>query len=270
MRGKCLETTDGQSLGASGRTDQSDVAGRQLEGGEINTSLADPSRLRKTTVGADAIHGAGILTHTSGRVVACRASSLFDKDRKIHRKTHDMILNELDARRESVMQVARMMMTAARTAPKAKGVDIQEIVAVDGDDLPRLAAKMRELSEELQLKFLLRDADNVELSHAVVLVGTRQHTQGLDCRYCGFNTCGQKSEWEAVPCYFNAVDVGIALGSAVSLAADLRVDTRIMYSAGVAARRLGLIENCAGVIAILLSCSSKSPFFDRVTPESAK
>ncbi|MDR2885597.1 MAG: DUF2148 domain-containing protein [Rikenellaceae bacterium] len=173
-----------------------------------------------------------------------------------------MILNETQAREQSVLDVARAMMVAARTAPKAKGVDIQEIVTVSGDDLTRLAAKMRELSDEFGFKFFLRDALNVEQAQAVVLIGTRARVQNLNCGYCGSATCGEKPE--AVPCYFNTVDIGIAVGSACSVAMDARVDTRVMYSAGVSARRLGLISDCDGVLAILLSCSSKSPFFDRV------
>jgi hypothetical protein len=35
-----------------------------------------------------------------------------------------MILNERDARHEHVIECAKQMMTAARTAPKAKGVRI--------------------------------------------------------------------------------------------------------------------------------------------------
>ncbi len=173
-----------------------------------------------------------------------------------------MVINEKQSRTESVIAAGRAIMTAARTAPKAKGVDIQQIVMVTGDDLERLAGKMRELSEEFGFKFFLRDAANVEASQAVVLIGTRAHTQGLNCGYCGFATCAEKPA--PTPCYFTSADIGIAIGSAVSLAADLRVDTRVMYSAGVSARRLGLIDDCDGVLAILLSCSSKSPFFDRV------
>ncbi len=175
-----------------------------------------------------------------------------------------MIINEKQEREQNVMQAARMMMTAARTAPKAKGADLQEIVAVTGDDLKRLAAKMRELSPVIGMKFFMRDAAGVDQAQAVVLIGTRQHTQGLNCGYCGFATCAIKTQHPAVPCYFNAVDVGIALGSAAAMAADLRVDTRVMYSAGMAARKLGMIGDCEGVIAILLSSTSKNPFFDRV------
>ena len=38
-----------------------------------------------------------------------------------------MIQNERDCRHEHVLNVARQMMTAARTAPKGKGVDVIEI-----------------------------------------------------------------------------------------------------------------------------------------------
>ncbi len=71
-----------------------------------------------------------------------------------------------------------------------------------------------------------------------------------------------KKPW--VPCAFNSVDVGIALGSAVATAADCRVDTRVMYSAGMAAARMKLLgEGPYQYFAIPVSASSKSPFFDR-------
>lgn len=46
--------------------------------------------------------------------------------------------------------------------------------------------------------------------------------------------------------------------------ADYRVDTRIMFSAGVAAEHLGYLgEGVRQVYAIPVSISSKSPLFDR-------
>ena len=39
-----------------------------------------------------------------------------------------MVYNERDVRHEHVIECAKQMMTAARTAPKAKGVDIIEIM----------------------------------------------------------------------------------------------------------------------------------------------
>jgi uncharacterized ferredoxin-like protein len=60
------------------------------------------------------------------------------------------------------------------------------------------------------------------------------------------------------------VDVGIALGSACATAADLRVDTRVLFSGGLVAEKLGWLEHCTQVYAIPVSASSKNPFFDRV------
>ena len=48
-----------------------------------------------------------------------------------------MILNEREVRHQQVVSVAKQMMTAARTAPKGKGVDIIEIAMVEGEDIKR-------------------------------------------------------------------------------------------------------------------------------------
>jgi uncharacterized ferredoxin-like protein len=57
--------------------------------------------------------------------------------------------------------------------------------------------------------------------------------------------------------------VGIAVGSACATAADLRVDSRVMFSVGYAAQKLNWLNGCKTVIAILISASTKNPFFDR-------
>ncbi|MEA4966539.1 MAG: ferredoxin domain-containing protein [Bacteroidaceae bacterium] len=50
------------------------------------------------------------------------------------------------------------------------------------------------------------------------------------------------------------------------MAADNRIDSRAMYSVGIAAKELGFYgEEVAYGFAIPLSVSSKSPFFDRPT-----
>jgi uncharacterized ferredoxin-like protein len=172
-----------------------------------------------------------------------------------------MVYNERDERASTALAAARLMMVAARTAPKGKGADVVECAVVDGAEQAQLAAEMRVVAEERGHKFFLRDALCVEASQCVVLVGTRVRLQGLDCGRCGFASCAEKPQ--ATPCEINSVDVGIALGAACSRAADLRVDTRVLFSAGVAAQRLGLLPGCGEVYAILVSVSSKSPFFDR-------
>ena len=46
-----------------------------------------------------------------------------------------MIQNERDCRHEHVLDVARQMLTAARTAPKGKGIDVIERALVTGEDI---------------------------------------------------------------------------------------------------------------------------------------
>lgn len=172
-----------------------------------------------------------------------------------------MIVNEREIRKELVIDAARAMARAARTAPKGKGVDIIEVGIVTEDDIQRLSEELIRLNEETGMMFLLRDSENLKSADAVVLIGTATQVQGLNCAHCGFATCASKPD--AVPCAINTVDVGIAIGSACSIAADLRVDTRVMFSAGLAAQRLKMLGDSLCVMAIPVSASSKNPFFDR-------
>ena len=84
-----------------------------------------------------------------------------------------MILNERDARHEHILQVARQMMTAARTAPKGKGIDIIEVALITDEEIKQLSDTMIAMVEEHGMKFFLRDADNILSAECVVLIGTR-------------------------------------------------------------------------------------------------
>ena len=179
-----------------------------------------------------------------------------------------MIINERESRHEQVLNVARQMMTAARTAPKGKGVDIIEVALVTDEDIKKLSEQLISLSEEKGMKFFLRDADNILSAECVLLIGTRELAQGLNCGHCGYATCADRPA--GVPCALNSVDVGIAIGSACATAADHRVDTRVMFSAGLAAQRLDILKGCKQVFAIPVSASSKNPFFDRKPKEQPK
>ena len=48
---------------------------------------------------------------------------------------YKMIQNEREIRHEYVLQAVRQMMTAARTAPKGKGIDIIEVAMVTDEDI---------------------------------------------------------------------------------------------------------------------------------------
>lgn len=172
-----------------------------------------------------------------------------------------MIINQRDDRHAQVIDVARRMMTAIRTAPKAKGNDLIETVLVEGDDLKRLSDAMLALYNETSRPVYQRDAANILQGDAIVLAGIRQQPMGLNCGHCGYPSCAAKPEQS--PCAFNSIDVGIAIGSACSIAADCRVDTRTLFSAGMGAMRLNLLPGCGQVLAIAVSATSKNPFFDR-------
>ena len=179
-----------------------------------------------------------------------------------------MIQTERDSRHEHVLYIGRQMMTAARTAPKGKGVDVIEVAMVTDEDIKKLSDEMIAIQEENGFKFFLRDADNILSAECVILIGTCELAQGLNCGHCGFPTCAGRPI--GIPCAINSVDVGIAIGSACATAADFRVDTRVMFSAGLAAQRLDILKGCKQVFAIPVSASSKNPFFDRKPKEQAK
>jgi uncharacterized ferredoxin-like protein len=174
-----------------------------------------------------------------------------------------MIQDERNIRNEHLQFVVRQMAIAARTAPKGKGMDIQEILIVSGDEIQLLHKKMLEVAESKGLKFFIRDGENILQAEAILIVGTKNKNHGLNCGYCGFDTCAEKDKYDTVPCAINVTDVGIAIGSAVATAADFRVDSRVMFSVGYAAKALNWFPECGAVFGVPISASSKSPFFDR-------
>jgi uncharacterized ferredoxin-like protein len=176
-----------------------------------------------------------------------------------------MLVPEQESRRAAIVAAAQQMLTAARTAPKGKGRDTLALAVAYDDTLVALADKLDEMGKRLEIPFLLRDAKNIRQAQAVVLIGTTIAPIGLPhCGFCGMENCENKNRQPDVPCVINTVDLGIAIGSAVAVAARLCVDTRVMFSVGKAAIELGLLGNDVKIaFAIPISCSSKNPFFDR-------
>jgi uncharacterized ferredoxin-like protein len=177
-----------------------------------------------------------------------------------------MLIKSKDAELAAVMNVANAMCAAARTAPKACRIDHLDTAILTGGDKDALAGEMRKIGVSLGEKgaFFSRDAGNVDSAQAVVLIGAKYLPRGLGamCRLCGFSDCEESAKAGAA-CVFTAMNLGIALGSAVSLAADARIDNRMMFTIGQAAVSLGLLGEYKMVIGIPLSVSGKTPFFDR-------
>ncbi len=175
-----------------------------------------------------------------------------------------MLIQSSKAEEQAVLNLAYAICAAARTAPKARGVDEIDTAIITGEDKQRLANEIRRLGEEMGAGFFVRDAGNVEASDAVVIIGAQYKTRGLNalCKLCGFENCGACSAAGAT-CVYAPMDLGIALGSAAAMAADARVDNRIMFTIGKAAASLGLLGEYKLIMGIPLSVAGKSPFFDR-------
>lgn len=175
-----------------------------------------------------------------------------------------MIYNSEGAERRAVLAAADKMAAAAKTAPKGSGKDKVVVLILDGSDKAKLSAHMRDIAQETGADFFKRDAGNVDASECVVLIGVRSAPFGLDhCGMCGFENCGQMVKAGA-NCAFNITDLGIAVGSAVSIAADSRIDNRVLYSAGRAALRMNCFPSDVRVCyGIPLSTAAKNIFFDR-------
>ncbi|MDY6038279.1 MAG: DUF2148 domain-containing protein [Eubacterium sp.] len=169
-----------------------------------------------------------------------------------------------DAEKDAAFRVADSMCAAAHTAPKANGLDKIVTAIVSGEDIEILAKEMEIAGREYGLEFFIRDADNIRNSHCVVLIAAKASPSGVPhCGMCGFADCAEMSRADAC-CSFSATDLGIAIGSAVSLAADNRIDNRVMYSIGRSALRLKLFaENVKLCYGIPLSTKAKSNYFDR-------
>ncbi|MGI5818666.1 MAG: ferredoxin domain-containing protein [Armatimonadota bacterium] len=170
-----------------------------------------------------------------------------------------------DAERDGVRRVAELMCVAARTAPKARGFDqIVTAIVEDDEELEVIAARMREIGERCGAQIFPRDAQNMLDAQAVVLIGSGlKRLRIAGCSFCGYDGC-QAAEAAHARCAYNAGDLGIATGSAVAVAADHRVDNRIMYTIGSAVVELGLLGPEVEIAwGIPLSAAGKNIFFDR-------
>jgi len=153
-----------------------------------------------------------------------------------------MLIKSEDAERDAALEVARLMLVAARTAPKARGSDTVVTAILGGEDKDRIATEMERAGKGRNLPMRIRDAGNVKNSELVVLVGVK-YEEGLSKE-------------------LKLVDLGIALGSAAKIASDLNVDNRVMRSIGETAENMKLLQ-ADYVVGIPISIKGKSIFFDR-------
>jgi len=90
----------------------------------------------------------------------------------------------------AILEAARLMLAAARTAPKTAGVDDIMTLIVYGEEKDVIADNMEEMAVERKIEGFKRDAKNVRDSYAVVLVAVKgDKSVGLDCGSCGYEAC---------------------------------------------------------------------------------
>ena len=164
----------------------------------------------------------------------------------------------------AIKDVAEFMALAARTAPKTRGIDNIEVIAIDDDATKKkIIAKLREISKKEKRPSFERDASSIEASPIILVMGVRSNPAGLNCGFCGYPTCEEMTKHKST-CSYNPIDLGIAVCSAVAKADDMRADNRIMYSIGRACIDLGLFSpGVKQALGIPLSATGKNPFFDR-------
>jgi len=150
-----------------------------------------------------------------------------------------MIITSEHSESDALLNIAKLMVVAARTAPKAQGEDTIKAAIITGIEKDELASVMEQMGK-------IRDSKNVRDSGAVVLLGV---------------DFGKPIE-DWINFKAKLIDLGIALGSAVKVASELNVDNRIMHSIGIAATKMELLK-ADEIEGIPLSIKGKSIFFDR-------
>lgn len=182
------------------------------------------------------------------------------------------IIESKNGERDAILEAAKLMLIAARTAPKSGGIDDVLTLIVYGKEKDAIAEKMEEIAEQRKIEGFKRDAKNVRDSEAVILIGVRGNKSfGFKCGACGYKSCKEfkkvkkkfGQDFFGPTCIFKALDLGIALGSAAKTASILDVDNRIMYRVGTAALKLKLLPEATVIMGIPMSASGKNIYFDR-------
>lgn len=187
------------------------------------------------------------------------------------------IVTDADVEQQAIVAIAHLLAISARTAPKARGVDNLLTAVVTGREKDALAEAMeRKMTlKRNPLTAFERDAEAVRQSPVVLLFGVKgtspkRPDNPLNCGACGHATCAafmatekrRGEDFTGPICIFEAIDLGIALGSAVKTASVMNADNRLLYTLGAAAKELHLLDADV-IIGLPLSATGKNIYFDR-------
>ena len=90
-----------------------------------------------------------------------------------------MIYKSAEIEAKAAVEIGMHMCAAARTAPKARGIDYIETMVLSGEEKDQLAAKLKEMGEQQNIAFYVRDAGNLLKAQALVLIGVKEGKRGL-------------------------------------------------------------------------------------------
>ncbi|MBE3587913.1 MAG: hypothetical protein IMW93_05060 [Thermoanaerobacteraceae bacterium] len=197
------------------------------------------------------------------------------------------------ARKDVVVEAARLMAAAAITSPRGGGIDQVEVEIVYGEEeQENLARKVEELGRSRRGKVfrnrMFAEAVMVREADAILVIGNYRAAQyPLDsgCGLCtGKPSCADMYakrvtkagalidlvDQEPDPnklingpmCGFKVLDHGHAVGSALLMARRLFIDAMPLFSVSVAAQQLGYCPKSLWSVAILLAARNKNPFVD--------
>ena len=82
-----------------------------------------------------------------------------------------MVYNSEDMEMRAVLEAAARVCAAARTAPKACGIDHIHTLTLTGADKDAVADEMERIGNDSGAAFFIRDAGNVRAAQALVLIG---------------------------------------------------------------------------------------------------
>ncbi len=174
--------------------------------------------------------------------------------------------------RQGILEIANLMVIAARTAPKSGGRDDILTAIVYGLETEAMAADMSKMAVERNDAAWMKHAKIIKGADAIVLIGVRgTKSYVTNCGACGYNSCDDftKAEkrsgrdFDGPNCIFKTLDLGIAVCSAAKIASILNADNRLYYRIGAVARRLRYMPEASVIIGIPLTATGKNPNYDR-------
>jgi uncharacterized ferredoxin-like protein len=182
------------------------------------------------------------------------------------------ILDGRKQERQGILEIANLMVVAARTAPKSGGRDDIVTAIVHGSEIGAIAAGMGEIAAERNDPAWARHAKIIKDAEAIVLIGVRgTKSYVTNCGACGCKSCDDFTkiakrpgqDFEGPNCIFKTLDLGVALCSAAKIASILNADNRLYYRIGAVTRRLRYMPEASVIIGIPLTATGKNPNFDR-------